>query len=334
MPNREFVYPEIDYTNHPYYADIIPTLTAEDREKSLFKFYGIFEAIVAQQAAHQRYILANPAAREVGAPSTDLAALNANGILALRLDQSDLDRTFGLVRETADQLSEKRAATKPERLGVEAASQLVCRVGDGSDTYAFFSGLLTKHGVFEMCQAHKGLPYRLKFVMLQHNTGDDRGLSSICSFEDGRQSKAFYTHIDSQVDPMKVIVYLTPNVSSTRGAFRYFPGSFSKHSALSLAIRKANDKCGWQGVAKPGQRRAFVALPADMRKKATFGDDILDDEIASAILEHEHAYESSEGNMLLFNPDGAHRGAIFSEPGERKILQFQLIPDLPVAIDD
>src|SRR5204863_4190503 len=131
-----------------------------------------------------------------------------------------------------------------------------------------------KYRVPELCHAHKGMPYRLKFVVLQHNTNEDGGLVRICSFDDGTRANSYYTHIDSPVDAMKVIIYVSPEVTAAGGAFRYYPGSYHRWTPLELAIRKANDKSGWEAVSRRESRARFMALPPDFRKKANFGNDV------------------------------------------------------------
>ncbi len=200
--------------------------------------------------------------------------------------------------------------------------------GQGDPPHAFFENLLRRYGVFELCRRHKRLPYALKLAVLQHNTGDDRGLDLVCSFDSTTRARSFYAHIDSAVESMKVIIYLTRDVTAARGAFRYFPGSHRASSQADLAIRKSNDRCGWENVHDAVVRRTFAALPAAFQKKANFGNDLLDPAAAEAVIRTERVLTSADGDLLLFDPDGAHRGAIFEEPGERKIVQLLLVPAL------
>ena len=212
------------------------------------------------------------------------------------------------------------------RLAVAGASLKVC--GQKDPLNSVFEDLLWRYGIFELCRQHKRLAYQLKFVVLQHNSDRDRGLGLVCSFEDHVRSPSFYAHIDSTVEAMKVIIYLSREVTAARGAFRYFPGSHRAAGPADLAIRKSNDRCGWENVFVPADRRAFATLPAALQKKANFGNDLIDPEAAAAVLLCERVLESCDGDMLLFDTDGVHRGAMFDEPGERKILQLSLTPVL------
>ena len=326
MTDRGFVFPEVEFASHPYYAPLASEITASERAETLAKFMDVYSGIVAQQKTHAQYRRAHP---EEGAdPSPASEALDKEGILAIRLEAADLEAIGDAIRPVESALKEQRDQTPPERRAVGAASMKVCDRGDNSPQLGLFQSLLQKYGILDACRRHKKLPYTLKFVMLQHNTSEDLGLNSICSYEDRTRAKTFYTHIDTSIDAMKVIIYVTPDVVAERGAFRYFPGSHAASSLIDLAIRKSNDKCGWENVHKLHQRRAFASLPREFQKKANFGNDLLDDEVADSVLRHERILDSSGGDLLLFNPDGAHRGAIFTAPGERKILQLLLIPDL------
>lgn len=328
MTSEPFRYPEVDFRTHPYYAPFASQIDEAERRASLAQFLAVYSRVVAQQNAIAQHLSGRSGQAVDSAPVRELAD---TGILTLRLGGADLEAIDRFVAPSRAQLAEKRAATIPERRGVGAASLQVCSAEEPSETYAFFQDLMQRYGVFELCKAHKQIAYALKFVMLQQNTSEDLGLLSVCSFEDHSIAKSFYTHIDSPVDGMKVIIYLTRDVVAERGAFRYFPGAYRAASLVDLAIRKANDKCGWENVSKPKHRRAFAALPPEFQKKCNFGNDLLDDASADQVLRHERIYESSGGDLLLFDPDGAHRGAIFSEPGERTILQFSLVPDLSGA---
>ena len=324
MSRVPFAFPDIDYASHPYYAPFLAAIGEAERQAIRAKFAGVHAEAIAQQRACADFRLAHPA--PAGARPPEAQTLHRDGVLPLRLKAPDLDAILAVTAPFEARLVQQRAGLGPERLAVAGASLKVC--GQKDAPHAFFEDLLARYGIFELCRLHKALPYRLKFVVLQHNASQDRGLGLVCSYEDGVRSPSYYAHIDSTVEAMKVIIYLTPEVTAARGAFRYFPGSHLASDAADLAIRKANDRCGWENVFEPADRRAFAALPAAFQRKANFGNDLLDPEAVQAVLDAERALESSAGDLLLFDTDGVHRGAMFDEPGERKILQLSLTPDL------
>ncbi len=261
---------------------------------------------------------------ETAACTAGQQTLDADGILPMRLDPRDLDAIRDVAAPFGRELEARRARLGPEQRAVAGASMRIA--GEGDPRHVMFEGLLRRYGVLELCRRHKGMPYRLRFAVLQHNTHEDRGLGLVCSFEAGVRARSYYAHIDAAVDSMKVIVYLTPEVTAARGALRYFIGSHCASDPADLAIRKSNDRCGWENVHDPADRRAFAALPPGLQRKANFGNDLLDPVAAAAVLRSERPMESSDGDLLLFDPDGAHRGAMFEEPGERRILQLSLAP--------
>jgi len=324
MTESRFAFPEIDYAAHPYYAPFLAGIGETERQAVWARFAAVHAEVAAQQKACADFRLAHPHA-ETSRPA-ELETLDRDGILPLRLQASNLDAILEVTAPFEARLAEQRAGLEPERLAVAGASLKIC--GPKDPEQAVFEELLARYGVFELCRRHKGLPYRLKFVVLQHNAHSDQGLSLVCSYDDKVRSPSFYAHIDSTVEAMKVIIYLTRDVTAARGAFRYFPGSHLASGPEDLAIRKSNDRCGWEPVFEPANRRAFAALPAAFRRKANFGNDLLDPEAAGAVLSWERVLDSSGGDLLLFNTDGVHRGAMFDEPGERKILQLSLTPDL------
>lgn len=327
MADSEFVFPEVEFATHPYYAPLSSQVTPAERADALAKFMNVYAGLVTQQKTHAQHRQAHPS-MDADSPTPASRILDETGILGVRLDQVDLDSIQQIIGPFEATLQEQRDHTPPERRAVGAASMKLCDANENAEQLSFFNFLLEKYEIFDACRRHKNLPYRLKFVVMQHNTSEDLGLNSICSYEDHTRAKTFYTHIDTAIDAMKVIIYVTPDVTADRGAFRYFPSSHRASSLVDLAIRKSNDKCGWENINKPNQRRAFAALPTAFQKKANFGNDLLDDAVADSVLKHEQVLESADGDLLLFNPDGAHRGAIFTAPGERKILQLLLVPDL------
>ena len=163
---------------------------------------------------------------------------------------------------------------------------------------------------------------------MQVNEASDRGIDGACRFPDGTRSKMFYLHLDSPVGFMKIIVYRSDDVTASKGAFRFYPGSRAVLTSLERCIRKANDKSGFE-LVNDDARAAFIALPPEFRFKANFGNDLLDGDAMDRLAAREHVCDSSEGNMLLFDNNGLHRGAMFEDPtGRREILQMVLVPDL------
>jgi hypothetical protein len=76
---------------------------------------------------------------------------------------------------------------------------------------------------------------------------------------------------------------------------------------------------------KNNKRKLFSALPKVFQKKANFGNDLnIEDTATQELLKKEKVLDSSQGDLLFFDNDGIHRGALFTK-GERQILQIILV---------
>ena len=76
-------------------------------------------------------------------------------------------------------------------------------------------------------------------------------------------------------------------------------------------------------------KRKFMNLPSIFRHKANFGNDLLSELYPSEsreLIEKESYIEGEAGSMVLFDPDGIHRGSIFKKKSQRTILQILLMP--------
>lgn len=320
------VFPHIDYAHHPYYREFHSQITAEDRKNALDLFHTHHKKMLSQQ---KRYAALEKDRGQLSPALKPLGdAFDAGGIVGMQLDPATRQRMLDLTEKAAQKLIAKRLTMDPEDRGVEGVCSMLCRFDNTKDpVYVFFDELLRDHGVYDLCRHHKGIPYQLKFVVLQINQDDDRGILSTCRFEDGMQSETFYMHIDSTIEALKVIIYRSEECTEETGAFRYLPGSYAMCSAPEFAIRKANDKDGMDTINIRERRKAFASLPPEFQKKANFGNDLIEsDERTRKLLAREQSYGTDRGDLLLFNPDGIHRGSIFKKPGQRQIFQLPLVP--------
>jgi len=180
--------------------------------------------------------------------------------------------------------------------------------------------------VYEISRQSHGCPFRLLNVSLQANTGDDTGIARVCTFPDGRRSPAYYLHVDSAAGVLKVLMYRSEKVTAANGAFRYMPGSHKALGPVERAIRKTIDKAGFERL-DDGTRTQFMALPACLRRKANFGNDLLPEAgvDTDALMAQEFAFEGEAGEAVLVDINGAHRGNIHTDPeGRREMFKFVL----------
>jgi hypothetical protein len=119
------------------------------------------------------------------------------------------------------------------------------------------------------------------------------------------------------------MIYLN-QVNEKNGAFSYVLGSNNfKISFWERVISSTNSlsdlyKCSYS------ERELFGALPKAFQKKAEFGNDLLDSSPESALLmKMEHQFTSEDGDLILFDNEGIHRGGLVRK-GERQVIELQL----------
>ncbi len=183
------------------------------------------------------------------------------------------------------------------------------------DVFEMVERLFEEEHVYAAASTYASRPLVLKEVTVQVNTDfmtrrdygelDAQGLPS---------PRTRYMHIDSALwPPVKVLIYLS-EVTPDRGPFRYVEGSHRMATDFELMVRKTNDRLNMHGSL-------FMALPPPFRMYTLFGDNIdPDSEEARRLLEREHAYTSADGDLMLFDFNGVHRGGFVRE-GHRYMLQ-------------
>ncbi len=131
-------------------------------------------------------------------------------------------------------------------------------------------------------------------------------------------STAYY-HRDASGGDVKVIIYLS-DVTAENGPFSYILGShLQRPRGINNLIAEVNDTSGFSGTTL-STRRAFVALPKWLRKKCSFGNDLLSNSItAQQLLAAQWQITGKEGHAVLFDPKGIHRGGMVIS-GERVVL--------------
>ena len=134
-----------------------------------------------------------------------------------------------------------------------------------------------------------------------------------------------YYHVDSSGTPNKsfrVIMYLN-DVDYNNGPFSYILGSHkTSESYFKHLIRTANHRSRLQDTDTIN-RAKFSLLPKFFQAKAEFGNDLIDAKIIKNMLSSEKVCTSKEGQILLADVSGIHRGGIVNN-GERISLIFTI----------
>ncbi len=285
---------------------------------------GFVAMMQAEQAVARRAARSEPDAGTP--PSPALKALQDDGVWRFRLTPSELAETLERSEPAARTLEAKRSQLSPEQRGVKGVLQLLADETRPDADLEFYDGLLRSHAVHETLERYYGCPFRLLSVNLQINSGDDTGIARVCAYPDGRLAPTYYMHIDSAVGVLKILMYRSARVTAETGAFRYLPGAHKALDPVQRAIRKTADKAKFEGL-KDETRAMFMALPRAFRRKANFGNDLLEETGAdtASLLEREVALEGDAGEGFLADVNGVHRGNIHSDPtGRREMFKFVL----------
>ncbi len=249
-----------------------------------------------------------------------------DGVWRFRLTPSELAETLERSEPAAQALEARRLSLSPDQRGVEGVLQLLAEHSSPGADLEFYDGLLRSHGVYETLERYYGCPFRLLAVNLQINSGDDTGIARACSYPDGRRAPSYYMHIDSAVGVLKILMYRSGPITADTGAFRYLPGSHKALDPVQRAIRKASDKARFDGL-KDDTRALFMALPPALRRKANFGNDLLEETGADTdlLLDREVSLEGEAGEGFLADINGVHRGNLHADPtGRREMFKFVL----------
>jgi len=314
---------DISYNEHERYSQI--PISEDIKSIAYKKFNDAFSQIWNAEKKLISKVAMQPEIKNVQNKNL-LKKLNKNGIVKFSLAKQFTRELLTLSEPFVESLTAKRNEKKRELLGVEAASTLLGRIkSDESDYYCILRDELERQGIFEVASNYFGRQLKLKMVIMQKNSDNDSGIKSVCAFDDGSRSDCYYMHIDSSVQTLKMIIYLTPTTRSN-GAFRYIPQSHKWISPLEACIRRANDMAGLDSLDDKAMH-LFRNLPPAIQKKANFGNDLIGSQgkNAASLLQLENIYEGKPGEGIIFDNSGVHRGAIFEEPGERVILQLLLV---------
>jgi len=293
-------------------------LTPDECREHVMKFASHLEAAFRQRDhALGRY---SPTPRSEIPDDSPLRRLVDDGITAFRLS----DATFRKLAATfAPHVESIRAhqMTKPVAKLKFADNCYPIRPGKGPAEYAMVDALIDELGLGETLSGFAGTKLGPRTLNVQVTRADWIAAHYGEIGADGLPVKrGAYFHVDSEIWPhVKLLIYLTRDVDDQRGPFRYVRGSQDWCTPLELLIRQTNDLL-------KASRAQYMSLPDAFRMHALFGDDMRpDDPRLDRYLEREWAVTSQDGDVILFDTNGVHRGG-FVRSGERVILQVLLGP--------
>lgn len=308
--------PDIDYTSHPIYgrAGAQPGLV---RRLIGYGRYGwIVVYLLGLRVLHlitrRRWV-------ETGAtPQLDL--LRRDGIVPLRMSRearADVERA---TQPYFDRLEMRRRGIERGRR-TYPDGQLDTTRGSAPELFSTIERVLTEAGILASVRAYVGSRAEVRKITMQMNDEwDDFWRASFEKLGVPLPRTAFF-HVDNTYGVVKVMLYMS-NVTETSGPFSYVPGT--QRIALGFVeglLLRATDI--WLDMW-PQNGELLLSLPRALRRRAKFGDDIPPDaRWGRWLLEHERVFMSADGDMLLFDVAGIHRGGLVAR-GERRVLQIMM----------
>jgi hypothetical protein len=271
--------------------------------------------IIRGLAAQLRTVLTGRGRR----PASDgepLASIRRDGIAVGRLTPEEMSQILEQVGIPLEELLRQRSQSG---LRTFEGNQRWLNAREAPALYGLLEQILSRHGILEVARGYLGRPVRVTYLTLQVNDPSDAYQHDKFADIGLADSACNYMHVDTSHDMMKCMIYLG-EVDEARGPFCYVLGSPRlRVGALEGLLRRAVDRSGLSAYARP-IRELFMALPAPLRKKCTFGSDVPDgSREAAALLAAEYRFTTADGNVALFDNHGVHRGAIVRQ-GERRVL--------------
>ncbi|MGV9009387.1 hypothetical protein [Brevundimonas sp.] len=250
--------------------------------------------------------------------SEDGTRLDQHGVMVVAVPD---ERVTQLEQVSAPQfaaLAARRGQSNGKRAFEESRGQ--ASRAEAQALFVQIETLLRDAGVMAASDAYLGRPAQLIDVNPQINDVSDSFWRDIFPDISADQLPATaYCHRDASGGDLKAIIYLS-DVGERNGPFSYVLGSNRMRiSRLDDLICEANDSNGL-GATEPKARKKFAALPARLRQKGAFGNDLTPDSPISADINAGlWAIQAPKGSIVLFDTKGIHRGGMVVE-GERRVI--------------
>lgn len=165
-----------------------------------------------------------------------------------------------------------------------------------------------KSGILEGISKYLGRPVQVIDVNPQINDNTDDFWRKFFSDISLDLPSTSYCHRDASGGDVKVIIYLS-DVKMDNGPFSFILGSHRQRpNLLDNFIQEVNDTSGFSS-SDFKSRKSFSALPACLRKKCAFGNDLqTDQDLSKQIISAEWNIVGTKGHAVVFDSKGIHRG--------------------------
>ena len=331
--------PDPDYDRHPAYGGLFGPPQWRLRLAAVRRVAPYLGAYAAYDLASRvRGFLARSLP---GADSSVYQALSRDGAVALRFEPGHMARIRAAAEPQITALCAKMAGQTPSgsaahgdrgggtlgalhrRLNPESTySELFIHEADAPEVFLALREVMAAAGALDAASRYRRRPMDVRYIKLIINRPDSDWWRNPFRDVGLPDPPAIQMHVD-HLWTTKAILYLT-EVGEKNGPFCYCLGTQrARIGWLEGAARRANDRADLSSCT-PEQRRMFYALPGFLRRKAKFGNDLPADHPALArLLASEKTFTSADGDLILFDDRGIHRGGMLEE-GERIMMQIRL----------
>ncbi len=337
----------IDYAAHPAYQPLVRTASPKARLVSLLgfgKYLGVilckrlvsYELIpghlrkprsasgvlrLLQEAGSNALRKLMPGSRAPMASQEASAvhrALGSDGVCVAQIDAQQLAHISTAAQPLYDGLRKARGNRTEGGRDFDESRSYALRTAH-AELFAAVEATLTRSGILDGVSAYIGRPASLIDVNPQINDQSDDFWRRIFPDQPAAERPVAYMHRDATGGDIKAILYMS-DVTPENGPFSYAIGSQKVHSGrVGDWIEQTNDQSSYSGTGLLNRGR-FAALPAILRRKCAFGNDVLPGtEISQRLLGAEWTITAPRGSMVLFDTKGFHRGGMVNQ-GERLVL--------------
>jgi len=335
----------VDYSRHEAYADLVNKASLARRASALAFYSRHFLLLAAKRLFRYEMIptefregrslkdrlgfamtvaknmasLGRRGRRRKGPPVNEIdKGLETGGVAVLEMPAERLAQLQELAAPFFDRLRTRRGTGANRRQFDESRSATGRHVAP--DLYSLIETIFAESGIAAAASRYIGRPAQLVDVNPQINDASDSFWRDIFEDLDGRPlPQTAYCHRDASGGDLKVIIYCS-DVGEDNGPFGYAVGSNNMAiSAVDNLLCEANDHNGLS-LTNAEARAKFAALPAKLRQKGAFGNDLEDDSAQSRqIVGSLWQITGPEGSMVMFDSKGVHRGGMVTE-GERRVI--------------
>ena len=232
-----------------------------------------------------------------------------NGVFATSVDTDELQK---ICQPFIDKLWEI-----PDRMPPVGEFDRSMRLNN--DIRRKVNSLFQQKGILDTASKYnKSKPLQVSAVYLHCNTPNDQNWKQFL-YDCNTVTRTTHLHMDPDEDVIKGMIYLN-DVGPDNGAFSYIPTSNRWiHDEVQNIFGRA---ISIKSYCDTPEKRAHVFnLPSFLRVSHNFGRTLLDnDPQQQMLLDNEKMFGSKDGNCVIFDPYGMHRGGQ-CKTGNRVVLQ-------------